>query len=103
MQLPFALWTRKAIQVLIKQRFGIQLPIRTVGEYLKRRGYTPRKPFKRAYEQKSQVVKEWVEEKYPEIKRRAQVETADIYWEDDTFCRGRIIEDEDTLPKEKLL
>lgn len=84
MKLPFALWTRKAVQELISQRFGIQLPIRTIGEYLKRWGYTPQKPLKRAYEQKPQVVKKWLEEKYPEIKRRAQFEKADIYWGDET-------------------
>lgn len=84
MKLPFALWTRKAVQELIQQRFGIQLPIRTIGEYLKRWGYTPQKPLKRAYEQNPQVVKAWLEEKYPEIKQRAKIEKADIYWGDET-------------------
>lgn len=31
----FALWTRQAVQELIKIRFGIKMPIRTVGEYLR--------------------------------------------------------------------
>ena len=51
MKLPFALWTRKAISDLICRLFGIKLPIRTMGEYLKRWGYTPQRPLKRAYEQ----------------------------------------------------
>lgn len=84
MKLPFALWTRKAVQELINNQFGILLPIRTIGEYLKRWGYTPQKPLKRAYEQKPQVVKKWLEEKYPEIKKRAKVEKANIYWGDET-------------------
>jgi transposase len=84
MKLPFALWTRKAVLELVKHQFEIKLPIRTIGEYLKRWGYTPQKPLKRAYEQKPQVVKEWLEEKYPEIKKRAKVEMADIYWGDET-------------------
>jgi len=50
-KLAFALWTRDAVKLLIKQRFGIEMPIRTVGEYLKRWGFTPQKPVKRAYEQ----------------------------------------------------
>ena len=36
MKLPFALWTRRTIQLLIKQLWSIDMPIRTVGEYLKR-------------------------------------------------------------------
>jgi len=33
MKLPFALWTREAVKLLIRQWFGIEMPIRTVGEY----------------------------------------------------------------------
>jgi transposase len=32
LKLPFALWTRRAVQQLVKQLFGIEMPIRTVGE-----------------------------------------------------------------------
>jgi transposase len=31
-----ALWTRRAVQALIEQVCGVKMPIRTVGEYLKR-------------------------------------------------------------------
>jgi transposase len=36
LNLPYALWNRVAIQQLVKLRFSINIPIRTVGEYLKR-------------------------------------------------------------------
>ena len=36
-----ALWTRSAVQTLIAYECGVEMPIRTVGEYLKRWGYTP--------------------------------------------------------------
>jgi len=42
LKLPFALWTRIAVQQLIKQLWSIEMPIRTVGEYLKRWGFTPK-------------------------------------------------------------
>ena len=42
LQLPFALWTRKAVAQLLEIRLGIKLPVRTMGEYLKRWGFTPR-------------------------------------------------------------
>lgn len=34
---------------LIKQESGIELPICTMGEYLKRWGFTPQKPITKAY------------------------------------------------------
>lgn len=84
MKLPFALWTRDAVKFLIRQRFGIVMPIRTVGEYLRRWGFTPQKPVKRAYEQCSQAVKKWLETDYPVIAARAKQEKAEIHWGDET-------------------
>ncbi|MCV6587550.1 MAG: IS630 family transposase [Marinobacterium sp.] len=87
-KLNFALWTRRAVQQLIKQLWGIQMPIRTVGEYLKRWGFTPQKPLKRAYEQSPTRVKHWLEEEYPAIKARAKTEGAEICWGDETGLRS---------------
>jgi transposase len=39
-----ALWTRRAVQALIAKLCEIKLPIRTVGEYLRRWGYSPQRP-----------------------------------------------------------
>lgn len=84
LKLPFALWTRDAVKLLIKQRFSLQMPIRTVGEYLRRWGFTPQKPVKRAYEQSSEVVKKWLTTDYPLIALRAKEEKAEIHWCDET-------------------
>ena len=51
LQLEFALWNRRAVMRAIKQLFGIDMPIRTDGEYLRRWGFTPQRPVKRALEQ----------------------------------------------------
>ena len=51
LKLDFALWTRKAVQELIEREFSITIAVRTVGDYLKKWGFTPQKPKKRAYEQ----------------------------------------------------
>ena len=45
----FAPWTRQAVQKLIRLRLNRTMPPRTMGETLKRWGFTPRKPLKRAY------------------------------------------------------
>ena len=74
-----ALWTRRAVQALIAQRCEVDMPVRTVGDYLKRWGYSPQRPLKRAYEQDPDAVAAWVEEDYPAIAKRAEAEGADIY------------------------
>ena len=84
LKLPFALWTREAIRQLIQQRCGVVMPIRTVGEYLKRWGFTVRKPVKRAYEQNPEEVNRWLREQYPAIAAKAKQEKAEIYWGDET-------------------
>ncbi len=38
LKMPFALWTRGAVQDLIRRMLSIEMPIRTVGEYLRRWG-----------------------------------------------------------------
>lgn len=88
LKLAFALWTRQAVQELIQIRFGRLMPIRTVGEYLKRWGFTPQKPLKRAYEQRPAAVQTWLEETYPAIAQRAKQEGAEIHWGDETGVRS---------------
>jgi transposase len=83
-KLPFALWTRKAVRDLISRLFGIKIPIRTMGEYLKRWGYTPQRPLKRAYEQRPREIQEWLDTRYPEICACAKKENAEIHWGDET-------------------
>ena len=84
LKLPFALWTRKAVQEAIVQHYDVKLPIRTVGEYLHRWGFTPQKPVKKSYEQQPGRVKKWLDEEYPGIARKAREEGAEILWGDET-------------------
>jgi len=84
LKFPFALWTRIAVQQLIKHLWSIDMPIRTVGEYLKRWGYTPQKPLRRAYKQNPKAVQEWMDKTYPAIARKAKKENAEIHWGDET-------------------
>jgi transposase len=84
LKLPFALWTRQAVRLVIRQRFHIDLPIRTTGDYLKRWGFTPQKPVKRAYEQDPKKIAQWLETTYPDIAARAKQEKAGIHWGDET-------------------
>jgi transposase len=83
-----ALWTRQAVQELVQQQCGIRLPIRTVGEYLRRWGFTPQKPVRKAYKQDPVAVAEWLETTYPEIEKRATQEGGEIHWGDETGVRS---------------
>src|SRR5665213_1432228 len=94
LKMPFALWTRAAIGALIQAKFGIRMPVRTIGHYLKRWGFTPQKPLKRAYEQRPEAIATWLAETYPTIAARAAEEGAEIHWGDETSlstsdARGR--------------
>ena len=88
MGIPSALWTRQAVRELIHRRAGLRLPIRTVGEYLRRWGYTPQKPVRKAYTQDPKAVAEWLEETYPQIERRAAKGGGEIHWGDETGVRS---------------
>ena len=88
LKLRYALWTREAVQQLIQQVTGLKLAIRTVGEYLKRWGFTVQKPKKKAYEQRPAEVQRWLDEEYPSIHARAKAENAEIYWGDETGLRN---------------
>jgi transposase len=83
-----ALWTRQAVAELIEKQTGQRLPIRTVGEYLNRWGYTPQKPVRKAYKQKPEEVAAWLEKTYPDIEKRATTEDAEIHWGDECGVRS---------------
>jgi len=88
LKLPFYLWTREAVALLIDQRYGIRLSPWTIGRYLKRWGMTPQKPVRRAFEQNSEVVRQWLKKDYPQIRSRAKREKSRIYWGDEMGLRS---------------
>jgi hypothetical protein len=81
--IPAPLWSRRAVRDLIRQEFGIAMPVRTVGESLKRWGYTAKVPRRHAQRQDPEEVRRWLEETYPAIAARAEREGAEIHWGDE--------------------
>jgi transposase len=84
LKLPFALWSRAAVRDLIAARYGIALAITTVGEYLRRWGFTPQRPVKRAIARQDARIRAWLAADYPAIAARARAEGAEIHWGDET-------------------
>lgn len=78
------LWSRRAVGELIRKECDVVLAVRTVGEYLRRWGYTAKKPARHARKQDPEEVRQWLEHTYPALKARARKEAAEIHWCDET-------------------
>lgn len=101
LKMDFALWDRNAVSLLVKNRFDIDLPTRTVGDYLKRWGFTPQKPIRRAYEQNPAAVEKWLKEEYPLIAKTAQEDGGEIHWADETALKNNDLRGKSYAPKGK--
>jgi len=88
LKLPGFLWTRALVRDLIRQQFAIEIGEDTVGRYLRAWGFSPQKPMRRAYEQSDETVRVWLQERYPEIVKRAYREKAEILWADESGLRS---------------
>lgn len=88
LKLPFVLWTRQAVAALIRRQFGITYGLTMIGRLLRRWGFTPQKPMRRAFEKNSLAVKRWLEQEYPALKRRAKREGGVIFWGDEMGVRS---------------
>lgn len=84
LKMDFYLWTRAAVGELIRCECGVELSVRTIGKLLKRWGFTPQKPIKKAYEQRPEAVRQWLDEHYPAIEAQARAEGGEIHWGDET-------------------
>ena len=101
LKMEFALWSRAAVMELIKREYAVVLHVRSVGKYLKRWGFTPQKPIKRAYEQSPAAVKDWLDTQYPEIARQAKAEGGEVHWGDETALVNTDVRGRSFAPKGK--
>lgn len=99
LKMEFALWSRLAVMELIDRECSIKLSVRGAGVYLKRWGFTPQKPIKRAYEQRPEAVKAWLEEQYPAIAAQAKAEKGEIHWGDETAIMNNDVRGRSYSPK----
>jgi transposase len=85
LKLAYALWTRQAVSELIEAIYGVRLTVRNTGKYLKRWGFTPQRPLKKAYEQSPAA--------------KAKTEGAEIQWGDETGLRSDDVRGRGYAPK----
>ncbi|BBI17577.1 IS630 family transposase [Neochlamydia sp. S13] len=88
LSLPFFLWTRESVGLLIWNKFNIKLSKWTVGRYLATWGFSPQKPARRAIEQNPKAIEEWFKIEYPSIQKLSKKENATIYWGDEMGLRS---------------
>lgn len=88
LRLPFALWTREAVKMLLERKFGVRVSVWTVGRYLRGWHLTPQKPLRRAFERDPKAVRRWLRSQYPAIRRQAKELGAIIYWGDEMGLRS---------------
>ncbi|WP_202919467.1 IS630 family transposase [Saccharothrix deserti] len=82
------LWTRQAVVELIRPVVGADMTEQGVGLWLRRHGFTPRRPARRAYEQQPAAVRAWLDEDCPAIEARAKAEGAAVAWVDQCGLRS---------------
>jgi transposase len=88
LSMPFFLWTRESVGLLIKNKFKIALSKWTVGRYLANWGLSPQKPARRAIEQNPKAIEKWFKIEYPMIQKLARKEKATIHWGDEMGLRS---------------
>jgi hypothetical protein len=59
-----------------------------MGTYLARWRFTAQKPLRRAYEQRPEAVRHWLETDYPAIRAKARRQRGTIFWGDETGLRS---------------
>jgi len=79
----YGLWSRRIVQQLIQEKFGVELGLTAVGRLLASLEITPQKPLRRAYERDPAAVELWVQERYPQLKKRAKRLGAKIFFLDE--------------------
>ena len=84
----FAYWTLKRVQYLIYWRFDVTLCLSTVRNVLRRVGLTPQRPKCRAYQQDSEVVQQWKENEFLEIKKKVNQEKGILVFADEAGMRS---------------
>jgi transposase len=84
----FGLWTRKIVSSLIKEKYGINLAVTSVGRLLAELQITPQKPLRRAYERDPEAVEQWQWKTFPALRKRASRRGADIFFLDEAGIRS---------------
>lgn len=85
--IPDTLWTRDAVAEYAAARFGVRRSRWVWGRWLRRHGFTPQRPTRRAYQQDPAALARWRADVYPAIAAEARRCGAEVHWLDETGLR----------------
>jgi len=68
---PTDRWTLRRVAELIRHLFGVTYHPNYLNRLLRRLGFTPQQPLPRARERDDELVRAWLEQDWPRIKKRA--------------------------------
>jgi len=88
LSMPFFLWTRESVELLVQDKFGLKLSNRSVGRYLETWGFSPQKPASRAIKQNQEDIEHWFKVEYHAIQKQAIKDKAIIHWCDEMCLRS---------------
>lgn len=81
------LWTRDTVAEYAADAFGVTRSRWVWGRWLRRRGFTPQRPARRAAEQTPADLDRWRAEVYPGIAAEATAAGAEVHWLDEMGLR----------------
>lgn len=88
LQLPFALWTRPQMRILLQRKYGIKLSLTSIGRLLSQMGLSCQKPLFRAWQQNPKLVQQWLDSEFPKIRDAAKRAGAEVFFEDESGVRS---------------
>ena len=68
--LPTERWTAPQLAWLMEQRLGVRMHPHYLNDWLPRHGVTPQTPQKRAAQRDEAVIQDWLERRWPIIKKK---------------------------------
>jgi transposase len=63
-------WIRERVAFVIRQEFGIEVSLVTVGRLLRDIGWSLQKPARRAKQRDEEAIRAWKEERWPEVEKK---------------------------------
>ncbi len=69
------LWTARRVADLIRTRLKVGFHPHYLREWLKKRGYTPQKPARRARQQNPAEIDRWLKEEWPRVEKKSPTTT----------------------------
>jgi len=77
------LWTLRRVARLITDQFGLKASPSEVWRLLKRMGWSPQKPHRKARERNEEKINQWKTERWPELRAKAEKEERTIIFVDE--------------------